>query len=84
VKIELERMLPDWSGPRWFNLGAPAVWVRGLTRRPVIVWLWDCFNRHTADGAHFWGVGLLNVNGRCLLYVGHDHADVAFVRVWRA
>lgn len=83
MKIKLDTRGPDWAGWHWFSLSAPAIWVhRGLSR-PILIWLWDCFHRETEDGRH-WGIGLLNISGRHLVYVGHEKADVLFVHLWRA
>lgn len=84
LSIERAGSGPDWSTPRWFNIGSGAWKIRRGRDLIAHVWLWDCFNRRCADGDHYWGVGLLNINGRHLLYIGHEHADVLFARVWRA
>lgn len=58
---------------RWFNVGAPLIRVGGRTVR-----LWNLFNRHTNEGDHWWGVGLLQVNRRHLFFVGHCGISVLF------
>lgn len=58
----------------WFNLGCPKIKVFGRN-----VWLWNCFNRKTSDGDHWWGVGLLQVGSRHLFFVGHCGVSVLFV-----
>ncbi len=82
MRIKLDTRGPDQSTPRWFNIGAPMIRIDGPTQRGIHVWLWSCFNRRCADGDHYWGVGLLNINGRHLFYVGHENIDILFVRVW--
>ncbi len=72
----------DWSTPRWFNIGAPALIVQWRGTRHH-VWLWNCFNRRCADGDHYWGVGALRVNTRDLFYIGHEGMCVLFVQVAR-
>lgn len=74
--IAFDSFSPSWDGWTWFNLGGPCFKVG--TR---LVWLWNAFNRHTADGDHWWGVGLLQIGNRHLLYVGHNGVSVLFVGV---
>jgi hypothetical protein len=50
---------------RWFNISAPVIRIRGNHIR-----LWNLFNRHTSDGDHWWGIGILQVNRRHLVFVG--------------
>lgn len=57
----------DFSSIEYFGLSAPCFHVG-----PATVWLWHLFNRTLADGRGEAGVGLLNVNGRHLLYVGRS------------
>lgn len=47
----------------WFNLSAPVWHLAGRRVR-----LWNLFNRNATD-YHWWGVGLLQINGRHLLYL---------------
>lgn len=53
--------MSDESHLNWFNISAP-YW-RGFR-------LWNCFNRVTAKDGHWWGVGLLQIRNRHLLFVG--------------
>lgn len=57
----------------WFNWSAP-VWRIGRTR----VRLWNLFNRRSTQG-HWWGVGLLQIGKRHLLFVGHDGVRALFL-----
>lgn len=74
-----------WQHWAWFNLSAP--WLRfgrrgGPLARPGIR-LWNLFNRVTNTGDHFWGIGLLQINSRHLLFVGDDGVRVVFLgRSW--
>jgi hypothetical protein len=70
----------DYQNVRWFNLSDP--WVLGKYRKPSIR-LWNCFNRHTRDGDHFWGIGVLQMGARHLLYMGFDQVAMGFVTIWR-
>lgn len=59
----------DWSNRRWFNVSAP-MWrlpIPGNERRTVR--LWNAWRRLSNDG-RWWGVGLLQIGRRHLLYVG--------------
>ena len=59
----------DWTNARWFNVGAPT-WRPTLPGRGrQTVKLWNLWRRYSADG-RWWGVGLLQVGRRHLLYVG--------------
>lgn len=58
---------------RWFNISAP-YWLIG----PVRLRLWNLFNRRAQDG-HYWGLGLLQINGRHLLYIGHSGVGLFFL-----
>ncbi len=57
----------------WFNLSAP--WCR-----PGGLWvrLWNVFNRRSTEG-HYWGFGLLQIQQRHLLYLGHSGAMLLFL-----
>lgn len=57
----------------WFNWGAPAFRVAG--RRIV---LWNGFNRLSTQG-HWWGLGVLQIGNRHLLYVGDCGVRALFV-----
>lgn len=55
----------DFSSIDYFGLSAPKMRIGSAT-----VWLWHLFNRTMADGRGEAGIGVLNINGRHLLYVG--------------
>lgn len=74
--ISLYHYKPSWDGWRWFNVSGPCF---KIGRRARLVWLWNAFNRHTADGAHWWGIGVLQVGNRHLFYVGHNGVSIAFI-----
>lgn len=59
---------------RWFNVSSPVM-------RPwrQYVRLWNCFNRHTATGEHYWGFGVLQFNKRHLFYVGFEGVSILFI-----
>lgn len=59
---------------RWFNISAPPVKIRRQYVR-----LWNLFNRHTNDGEHWWGVGVLSINRRHLFFVGYCGVRVCFI-----
>ena len=58
----------------WFNIGSPVFTIKGRYVR-----LWNCFNRRTSDGDHWWGVGLLQVGNRHLVFVGYCGVNIAFI-----
>jgi hypothetical protein len=62
-----------WEGHRWFNLSAPWFHRGGLWVR-----LWNVFRRCSTDG-HYWGIGILQVGQRHLLYIGHSGAMLGFM-----
>lgn len=74
--ISLYHYKLDWNGWTWFDLGGPCFKVG---TRPTFVWLWNAFNRHTADGDHWWGIGVLQVGNRHLCYIGHSGVSIAFI-----
>lgn len=82
LSVKWDTRGPDWGGPDWFNIGAPALVLRWGRSGLAYVWLWDCFNR-ASEGAHYWGVGLLHIGKRSLFYVGHEGVDVLWTQVWR-
>lgn len=82
ITIKRDQRGPDWSGPDWFNVGAPALVVCWRGNLIAHVWLWDCFRR-VSESDHAWGVGLLHVKRRSLIYIGHDHVDLLWRCVWR-
>ncbi|MGH2352516.1 MAG: hypothetical protein ACRDI2_23790 [Chloroflexota bacterium] len=57
----------------WCNLSAPWLRVGRLRIR-----LWNLFNRRSTEG-HWWGVGLLQIGQRHLLFVGHCGVRALFV-----
>lgn len=59
---------------RWFNLDGPSFKVMGRRVR-----LWNAFNRHTNDGDHWWGFGVLQVNRRHLFFVAFSGVSVLFI-----
>ncbi len=69
---------PTWDGPRWFNVDGPLLalycpWF-SLSMRP-----WAAFNRRCADGSHYWGFGLLQVNKRFLFAHMFSGTSVLFI-----
>ena len=61
------------SSMRWFNWDAPRLSILGRN-----VWFWVLFNRHSTEG-HWWGVGILQVGRRHLLFVGHCGIRALFI-----
>jgi hypothetical protein len=61
----------------WFNISYGPCRVGRF-----LFWPWVAFNRRSTDG-HWWGVGLLQVNDRHLLYLGHTGIDVFWVGLMR-
>ena len=59
---------------RWFNI---TIGERMLLRRRFT--LFELFNRHTADGEHWWGIGVLQIDQRWLFYVGYNSASILFI-----
>lgn len=76
------RRYPSWelSGFRWFNLSAP-LWLFFYRRRPgaLAVQFWTLFNHRCTDGAHYWGVGLLQIGHRHLFCIAHSGISIAFI-----
>jgi len=60
--------------PSWFNLSAPPFRVAGRRIR-----LWIIFNRVPRASTHWWGIGLLQIGNRHLLYVGDQGVRVLFI-----
>jgi len=58
----------------WFNAGA-RIWRIGRLN----VRFWNLFNRRSTDG-HFWGIGILQVNERHLLYIGFDKISALWIK----
>lgn len=56
---------------RWFNISTP-VWHLNLGGHKYLVKLFQVFNRHDATGDHYWGIGLLQVGSRHLLWLGNQ------------
>lgn len=59
---------------RWFNIGSPVVRIKGRNVR-----LWNLFNRHTSEGDHWWGVGIIQIGNRHLAFVGYCGIRFLFV-----
>lgn len=68
-----------WDGPTWFNASAPLWVVFAGARRSLPVCLWTAFNRVCADGAHFWGFGILQIGHRHLFAVTHSGVSILFM-----
>lgn len=78
MSVTLYEFNPRWSTARWFDIGGPCFKLN-YGRRVRFVWLWNLFNRHTADGDHWWGIGVFQIGNRHLFYVGHNGVSIAFV-----
>lgn len=76
--LKLYRFDPSWSTWRWFNISGPCFIVRLPHARVTFIHVWTLFNRHTADGEHWWGVGVLQVGKRHLFYIGHSGVSALF------
>lgn len=59
----------------WFNLSAP--WIGSPMNGGIR--LWNLYNRVTADGEHWWGVGLLQINHQHLFYIGSGGIRALFL-----
>ncbi len=70
---------PEWSTRRWFNLSGPSFKIGLPNNRVNFLWLWNAFNRHTAEGDHWWGVGVLQIGHRHLFFVGFCGISIAFI-----
>lgn len=79
MSIRLYTWTWEWSGWRWFNLSGPTFIIRRYPARPIFIWPWGCFNRHAADGDHWWGVGIVQIGNRHLFYVGHSGVSIFFI-----
>lgn len=62
--------------PRWFSVPSPMWRIPGTRSR---VRLWNCFNRHTSDGDHWWGFGVLQIGRRHLFCVAFSGISVLFI-----
>lgn len=60
--------------------GAPRITAGMVRVGKLRIRAWNLFNCRTRDGYHYWGAGILQINGRHLLYVGHEFVSVLFVR----
>ena len=58
----------DYQGLNYFGFSPPPFRIFGWGP----IWLWHLFRRSMADGRAEAGVGLLNIRGRHLLYVGRS------------
>lgn len=77
IKTVSAKWSPSWEGRRWFNISSPfltARWRRGH----LFLRLWNLYNRRAVQG-HFWGFGILQINSRHLLYIGHDSFHLLFL-----
>lgn len=68
----------EYSSPRWFSFSTNAH-LRYFGKKHLYFKLFNFFNRHTADGDHWWGLGFLQLNKRHLFYVGHSGVSVLFI-----
>jgi hypothetical protein len=59
---------------RWFNASSPALLVGNVYLRA-----WNVFNRVCADGNHYWGIGVLQIQRRHLFYIGDSAVSVLFM-----
>lgn len=57
----------EFSSYRWFNLHPQFIHIFGLR-----VKLFNAFNRVCESGDHYWGFGILQVNGYHLFLVAYD------------
>lgn len=78
MTIAFHHWEPEWSSVRWFNVSGPTFVIRHR-QRVNFVWLWNAFNRYTADGEHWWGFGLFQVGNRHLFFVGFCGVSIAFI-----
>jgi len=69
---------PVCDGATWFSLSAPCFQLTA-THWHFLFIPWELFNKQCADGDHFWGLVLLNINGRALVSVTHDGARALFL-----
>ena len=67
-----------WSWD-WFNASAP-MWLMPVKWRRWVssVRLWNLHNRRSSEG-WWWGIGVLQIGRRHLLYLGDRGVCVAFV-----
>lgn len=83
LKPWLPRLRVDWEcdvgGFTWFNVSAPCVSFSLGWHRVFSLRLWEAFNRECADGEHYWGFVVLNINGRALMSMTHDGARGLFL-----
>lgn len=70
---------PTWDGWTWFNVSGPYAVVRLPRQRAIYVCAWNLFNRRTADGEHYWGIGLMQIGHRHLCYIGHSGWSLCFI-----
>ncbi len=59
-----------------FNISPRFIHTFGVIWKP-----YNCFNRVTSDGDHWWGIGLFQIQGRHLFYIGSAGLSVLFIRV---
>ncbi len=69
---------------RNFNLGSPYFSRHFFNyKHHLYVRPWNFFKSGTVDG-FWWGVGLVQINGRHLFYSGHRGTCLLFVWLWEA
>lgn len=69
---------PTCEGWGWFNFSCPSFQATA-TKWHLFVCPWELFNKQCADGEHYWGFVLLNINGRALMSMTHDGARGLFL-----
>jgi hypothetical protein len=62
---------------KWFNFSSP-YFSKTIYGKYLFIRLWNFFNRVSKDG-HFWGIGLLQIGNRHLIYVGHSGISLFFI-----
>ena len=72
--------MSEFASLRWFNISIPSNFISvRRNHRPPFLRIAQVFNRHCADGNHFWGFGILQVGHRHLFYIGHSGISIAFI-----
>lgn len=69
---------PTWEGVRWFNVDGPALTIYTPWGAHFLK-SWMLFNRRCADGAHYWGFGVLQIGHRHLFGIAFSGASILFV-----
>ena len=70
---------PEWSSPRWFNIDGPMLSLFTPWRFHLYIRPWSLFNRRCADGDHYWGFGLLQINNRFLFAHMFSGTSILFI-----